>query len=227
MLLMPAGYRIKAPYSTMPSTVADVSTQGSGSPSSWGILIGHLRRNQRALLGKPTGNTPPHPASLPLFGHFQLPCPSLPPGLSALHQSRQAKQEQSNSHKIRHSADVYAVAGSCAGAFNEADAPWLDHGSCLQRPVSDSWRFFEGMVVKAEFPNLLIDTGAHTPPNTPGHDTNSRLCPPLCLEIGHQSRSPSSWETGIPLTLEQLWLRLLYKKKKKEKLNLLNMPAFC
>lgn len=159
-----------------------------GGPSSWGIKIGHLRRQLLAFLGKPSGNTLPclltH-QNLPWLGCFQVPCPSLPPGLSAVHKSHQAKQEQSESHKIRHSAHVYDATGSCAGAFNGEDAPWLNHGSCLQPPVRASLRGCTGMVGKAEFPNLLTATDAclARSPHTPDHDT--RLCPPFCLEIGH------------------------------------------
>lgn len=138
-----------------------------------------------------------NPASLPLLGHFQLPCPSLPPGLSALHKSHQAKQEQNKSHKTRHSANIYD-----AGTFNRTGAPWLDHGSCLQPPGSASRRGCEGMVGKAEFPNLLIDTDAgpaHSPPThtRPWHK-HQVLSSPL-LRDWPLVKESVYWETGIPL----------------------------
>lgn len=178
-------------------------------PSSWVILLGHWRRYPQPLLGKATGNNLPpththNPASLPLLGHFQLPCPSLPPGLSALHKSHQAKQEENKFHKIRHSANIYNAKGSCAGTFHRAGAPWLNHGSCLQPPGSASRRGCKGMVGKAEFLHLLIDTDACPAPNPPTHTRpwhkHQALSSPLLRDwpLVKESDHLGNWNSSEP-----------------------------
>lgn len=85
------------------------------------------------------GNLPPFPPTLPWLGHFHLPCPSLPLGLSALHKNHQAKQEQNESYKIRHFVDVCEAKSCFPVACGRANRPRLDHWSvcCLLTGCSE------------------------------------------------------------------------------------------
>lgn len=111
----------------------------------------------------PVPSLPSQP-TLPWLRHFQLPCPSPPLGLSALHKNRQAKQEQNESCKIRHFVNVYAARSCFPVTSSGKNLPGLNHWFSLLPRDSASWKGCEGMPGQTDFPDLIFDTDAYTIP---------------------------------------------------------------
>lgn len=113
---------IRAPRETVFREVVAPSTSGwkiGSSGTAWPPAL--LRAVPQ---GAATGDLPALPPTpLPRLGHFQLPGPSPPLGLSALRKSRQAEQEQDESCDIRHSVTVYDATSRSPGTCRGADPP--------------------------------------------------------------------------------------------------------
>lgn len=122
----------------------------------------------------------PSPVILPWPGHFQLPCPSPPLGLSVLHKNHQAKQEQNEFCKIRHFVNIYdatsCIPGTCLGAnppglaIGKSVASW-QHS--LEGPRGLGWPGWSS--------RFTFDTDACPTPPLPSPGCDSNKCQGFAL----------------------------------------------